>query len=909
MLPQGVSTIAPIISGSPSPGAPVRRRQRRRAPDGSSSRSCPHCGRTFKRTEHLERHVRTHTKEKPFICICGAAFTRRDLLTRHQRITFHEGEAGPDGDGQAEAASSPDGNGTSASRDVVGPVSGLGTDMDPAHPDLAAAISLSGLSVEGWPQPMPVPVQQHQQAPLYPLPDQHPPPQASGFVTSDPGFVQSGFLSSHYMPAEGDGFGVDVQFRDFAHFLDGMGLPAEWSPYFHTGGSGADGEGEDVDVDDDVDAESCPSADNANATVVTSQVPVRPDLRSGARTPFATWLPSASAANRMTATLQELAPRPLNADAHPLRVTEEQRAHLSTCLDDLGSVLPEPSFRMPSRHALTRYVTSFFEGFHSHMPFIHLPTWRILDHPLELILGITAVGAQYCFEHRVAERLFFAGKAVALHRLQVRRGSGAHWTSGGKDGGEGDDDDDRTEIIRALVTLMGFATWEPKVSLLREAFNLQTVLAQLLRESGISHDPVQDVPSTPATDSPDSIDSEDQDKAWRVWVKQESTRRSKLISFSFLHTHSIAYDVYPVLRSNEIGLRLPCSTPEWKAPTAAAWCRVRAEVVKEQLFFQEALSQLLRHSGANVNNTNVNNTNVNSTNVGSSSGASTPPQPLDPIPTPLGNYLLLHGLLQRIHILRDLSLPGLSSSPSSSLPSDEVDKLERALRAWTWGWQQAPESSLDPNNDNGPIPFTSSALVGLAYARLHCHLGPHRRLDTRDPAVVAETLMRSPRVGRGDGGVISALLYAAHMLGIPVRLGVDRVARSQAFFWSVRHSLAGLECAVLLSKWLRSVGEDLKDGGGGGAVLTDSEERIVHWVSTIVEEAYAVVDFDDDGGGDHDRGRGGAAPKDPGQLGLDVLRIWAHFFRRNAQWKFINFIGLSLEKYRELLVRSSGPVG
>lgn len=59
MLPQGVSTIAPIISGSPSPGAPVRRRQRRRAPDGSSSRSCPHCGRTFKRTEHLERHVRT----------------------------------------------------------------------------------------------------------------------------------------------------------------------------------------------------------------------------------------------------------------------------------------------------------------------------------------------------------------------------------------------------------------------------------------------------------------------------------------------------------------------------------------------------------------------------------------------------------------------------------------------------------------------------------------------------------------------------------------------------------------------------------------------------------------------------------------------------------------------------------
>ena len=34
--------------------------------------------------------VVTDTKEKPFICRCGAAFTRRDLLTRHQRIALHE---------------------------------------------------------------------------------------------------------------------------------------------------------------------------------------------------------------------------------------------------------------------------------------------------------------------------------------------------------------------------------------------------------------------------------------------------------------------------------------------------------------------------------------------------------------------------------------------------------------------------------------------------------------------------------------------------------------------------------------------------------------------------------------------------------------------------------------------------
>lgn len=64
---------------------------------------------------------------------------------------------------------------------------------------------------------------------------------------------------------------------------------------------------------------------------------------------------------------------------------------------------------------------------------------------------------------------------------------------------------------------------------------------------------------------------------------------------------------------------------------------------------------------------------------------------------------------------------------------------------------------------------------------------------------------RPPPDQGGGGGAATALLYAAHMLSIPVRLGVDRVARSQAFFWSVRHSLSGLECAVLLSKWLSSL--------------------------------------------------------------------------------------------------------
>lgn len=202
-------------------------------------------------------------------------------------------------------------------------------------------------------------------------------------------------------------------------------------------------------------------------------------------------------------------------------------------------------------------------------------------------------------------------------------------------------------------------------------------------------------------------------------------------------------------------------------------------------------------------------------------------------------------------------------------------------------------------------------MLGLAYVRIYLHLGPYRLLESRDPARIAKAISRSPAVER-SGGVITALLYTAHMLSIPVRLGVDRVARSQAFFWSVRHSLSGLECAVMLSKWLSSLTASAATTPLSGMYKTiyyscsacpngkptDSEDRILHWVRCIVEEAYDVVDFDEDEADQQTN-------RDPASLSLAVLKIWAHFFKSNAQWPFINIIGKSLEQYRELLIRSS----
>lgn len=59
--------------------------------------SCPlfSCGRLFKRQEHLKRHLRTHTMERPFQCpICRKRFSRSDNLTQHTRIHTRSSDMG-----------------------------------------------------------------------------------------------------------------------------------------------------------------------------------------------------------------------------------------------------------------------------------------------------------------------------------------------------------------------------------------------------------------------------------------------------------------------------------------------------------------------------------------------------------------------------------------------------------------------------------------------------------------------------------------------------------------------------------------------------------------------------------------------------------------------------------------------
>ncbi|CAG8462231.1 10851_t:CDS:2 [Ambispora gerdemannii] len=74
-----------VINGN-HPNSPPTRSNASPYPLKTYNCPLPTCGRLFKRLEHLKRHVRTHTMERPYACpICGKRFSRSDNLAQHRK--------------------------------------------------------------------------------------------------------------------------------------------------------------------------------------------------------------------------------------------------------------------------------------------------------------------------------------------------------------------------------------------------------------------------------------------------------------------------------------------------------------------------------------------------------------------------------------------------------------------------------------------------------------------------------------------------------------------------------------------------------------------------------------------------------------------------------------------------------
>ncbi|ROT36646.1 hypothetical protein SODALDRAFT_282057 [Sodiomyces alkalinus F11] len=865
---------------------------------------CKYCSKRFRRVEHVQRHERTHTKEKPFSCgwaRCGKTFGRRDLLVRHEKLV-HLNEGSSNRDANRLRKSSGAGGHQLPSSENHGDHEMLNLQRTPPSPHQPQQYRQDSMTTAGpSTHPQDPRLQQSRAAacnldllsdaalasevsPMQPMMADMGQPQTSHARIKSYGEpVGYSERPREEPPALAPAFApqpAPPPYDDYNLFLDEFGssshfLPPPFEPDQQTGGMWPRQPG---DL-----GQRGPSKPGSQ---YPSRFPsVQPDGREGPEGP------------------------PRSGDeprAPPLRISAADHTVIKNRLEEFSSVLPN-DFVFPSRHTLTRFLEGYIGGFHEYLPFLHLPSLTPAEMAPELLLAILAVGAQYRFESHRGHALWYAAKAVALEQIRRRHSHEVHallptpaaysphstrpspsagfrhtFPSAQQERPMTQDThrepfspntpQARLETIQAVLLLFAVGLWGAN-AILHEALSLQSHIAILVREEGLAAE------SSPGA-APD----------WETWVRLEGASRTKLIAFCFFNLCSIAYNMPPLLLTSDVNLFLPYPSRMWRAETAWQWQEARQAFPPVDITVHDAFARLFSRS----------------------------PQALPPHISALGHYVLIHALMQHIYLLKQTSFALTPPfEPQRGLKPDDVEDVTQALRVWQSSFEHrhqlraAEPVGTGDSFPGGPVAFNATALLRLAYIRLYADIPPNRALETRDHMLIASSLTNTPLLIRSLR-LHRAVFQAIHALSILVKAGVNYVARTKSLEWSIQHSLCNFECAVLLSKWLLT----LSSIGPNEPPVSPEEKNLLEMVRRMLDETEFAVPIDPSLGGP----TAGQPPSMEAiagdstrlrQLAAAVIRLWAETFKGSHIFDMVRVMGSSLDGYANLIEkpRDRTPLG
>ncbi|EEP79959.1 conserved hypothetical protein [Uncinocarpus reesii 1704] len=356
-----------------------------------------------------------HTKERPFKCLkCRSTFVRRDLLLRHDR-TVHAKDGGiplvAEGRRRGQKAANNASNSNSNSTPAAAPATTGGSSkpsitIDPAALEQIEASSDGMVDLET--AAMLMTDFQHKAAAT-----------ASQGLSGD--VTDPTYSSDHGVVLDSSRGGIYQEMQRYPRCpWDTFMSPSEVKPH-----SIAQDTKQRFSVSHSHQSQLASSIERNTVASeplghvlhpLVSSLPVSGNSTPNALSPYPSMTGPVSPVNYR----RSPGPSQILTQPKPPQISSDQEREIITervqASDALGA-LPD-TFQLPTTAAMNRYLSTYFNMYHHHLPFLHQGTFSPKDVSSPLLLAVLSIGALYTFEKEPAFMLHIGSKVLVNQFLQ-----------------------------------------------------------------------------------------------------------------------------------------------------------------------------------------------------------------------------------------------------------------------------------------------------------------------------------------------------------------------------------------------------------------------------------------------------------------------------------------------------------
>ncbi|KAK6008315.1 hypothetical protein QM012_000218 [Aureobasidium pullulans] len=513
-----------------------------------------------------------------------------------------------------------------------------------------------------------------------------------------------------------------------------------------------------------------------------------------------------------------------------------------------------PDYHVPSYHTLRRYIDGYVGGFDRTLPFIREPMMCLESCNPEVVLGMAAIGAHERSEPQNSLGLFQASKKIALDNLRIWRARNEEQkttlpshTFPPAEGREvrisnADNESMRhsaMESLRALLILSFYGLWGD-ASLSKDIRGFQNLMIEVAQFDGLTEGPYQ----SSATGT------------WNACIQEETNRRTKFVLFCLLNLQTVISDVPSPVLCSEWRLRLSCPVEIWGAQHEQE--SIAKVAMSEPVLFQDIFQALLSLTDSDTTLKTKFTRALSQFNC----------------------TIIILALLQRIYYLRQLCY-----ATGDTLRQEEIQRIQRAIQYL----ESHVRASQVQDFADHRTQFRYSDMAAyrdLAYARLGADVGIKRHLQSRDAHKIAESLCLVP-LRKCYSSAPAVLWNSIGQLEALADLGVPYACKNYDCYSGVPQALSTLEAGMSLSRWLFSIAL-----GHHRDPLTSDEHQMINYLQSLMQEVAVSAP---ECGSVPPRSTDSLSTRCLFDLGIMILKTWAHVFTAKSKWALVAIIGESLD--------------